>query len=137
MAKAVAWKPSDKLCQWLWRFACFLTALWPVGLLLFVVSLLDLAVTHKVFGSNAGDNVTLALLIAVVGTFAYAQIDFLTAQYGRTAAWSLGKALPADGEKRKQFRVDDDLIKAGSGRDRRQAISRVLNAKIKTPPNLS
>jgi hypothetical protein len=98
---------------------------------LLVVSLLDLAVTHKVFGSNAGDNVTFALLIAVVGTFAYAQLDLLKAQYGRTIGWSLGKALPDDGERRTQFRVDEDLIRAASGKDRRNAISRVLNARVK------
>jgi hypothetical protein len=134
IAKAVVAKPSKKPRQRVWKCACFLTALWPIGLLLLVVSLLDLAVTHKVFGSNAGENVTFALLIAVVGTFAYAQFDFFTAQNGRTIAWSLGKALSDAGEKRKQFRVDEDLIKGGSGRDRRQAISRVLNAKVKARP---
>lgn len=134
IAKAVVRKPSKKPRQSGWKFACFLTALWPIGLLFLVVSLLDLAVTHKVFGSNAGDNVTFALLIAVVGTFACAQLDLFKAQYGRTLAWSLGKALPDTGEKRVQFKVEEDLIKAASGKDRRHAISRVLNAVIKTPP---
>jgi ABC-type protease/lipase transport system fused ATPase/permease subunit len=136
LANAVVGEPSKKPRQSVWKFVCVLTALWPIGILLLVVSLLDLAVTHKVFGSNAGDNVTFALLIAVVGTFAYAQLDLLKAQYGRTIAWSLGKALPEHGEKRTQFRVEETLIKAASGKDRRNAISRVLNAKIKAPqPN--
>jgi MFS superfamily sulfate permease-like transporter len=128
LAKAVVGGPSKKPRQSAWKSVCFLTALWPIGLLLLVVSLLDLAVTHKVFGSNAGDNVTFALLIAVVGTFACAQLDVLKAQYGRTIAWSLGKALPDDGKKRTQFGVDKALIKAASGTDRRNALSRVLKA---------
>jgi hypothetical protein len=76
IAKVVVRSPSRKPRRWAWKFACFITALWPVGVLLAIVSVLDLAVTHKVFGSHAGDNVTFGLILAVVGTFAYAQVDF-------------------------------------------------------------
>lgn len=81
------------------------------------------------FGSNPGDNVTFGLIIAVGGTFAAAQFDTTTKQYGRTIVWSLRRALSAVSAGREQLNSgDDDLIRAGTRSQRRHGLSRVLKA---------
>jgi hypothetical protein len=112
------WQPA-------WKFACFIAALWPLGALLVGVAILDRAATHKVFGSDPGNNVTFALIIAVVGTGIAALIGWGCALYGRTIAWSLDRALPQTCTRREQFNKEQEDIVAG--RDRENAIARVLD----------